>query len=130
VRSQQLISYHNDKLTLTEQRRELDPLESLNRMQMQREAVADPQLEATLQSMSRLPDADRSAEVRHPQESQATLSSSTAPAARPRLSDGRPRPEKGVRMVQVYTAKATREYTPTSRPIARTRRTPTSRSRP
>src|SRR5438067_679059 len=47
-----LISYiHNDKFTLTEQRRELDLLESLNRMQMAREPAADPQLEAAIQSM-------------------------------------------------------------------------------
>src|SRR4051812_16013548 len=47
-----LISYiHNEKFTLTEQRRELDLLESLNRMQMDREIVRDPQLDATIQSM-------------------------------------------------------------------------------
>src|SRR5499427_7298917 len=47
-----LISYiHNEKFTLTEQRRELDLLESLNRMQMEREKVPDPQLDAAIQSM-------------------------------------------------------------------------------
>src|SRR3989454_4457300 len=47
-----LIAYiHNEKFTLTEQRRELDLLESLDRMQMTREPVRDPQLEATIQSM-------------------------------------------------------------------------------
>src|SRR5690349_8873459 len=46
-----LISYiHNDKFTLTEQRRELDLLESLDRLQIERETVRDPQLEATIQS--------------------------------------------------------------------------------
>src|SRR6266542_3576321 len=41
-----LISYiHNDKFTLAEQRRELDLLASLNRLQMAREAVHDPQLD-------------------------------------------------------------------------------------
>src|SRR5262245_60278345 len=47
-----LISYiHNEKFTLTAQRRELDLLQSLNKLQMAREAVRDPQLEATIQSM-------------------------------------------------------------------------------
>src|SRR5438270_1386078 len=47
-----LISYiHNEKFTLTEQRRELDLLESLNQMQMARESARDPQLEAAIQSM-------------------------------------------------------------------------------
>src|SRR5436190_6433035 len=47
-----LISYiHNGKFTLTEQRRELDLLETLNRLQMERETVRDPKLEAAIQSM-------------------------------------------------------------------------------
>src|SRR5438067_8387760 len=47
-----LISFiHNDKFTLPEQRRELDLLEQLDRLRLQREAVKDPQLEATLSSM-------------------------------------------------------------------------------
>src|SRR5689334_21547225 len=47
-----LISYiHNEKFTLTEQRRELDLLESRNRLQMERESVHDPQLESAIQSM-------------------------------------------------------------------------------
>src|SRR4029450_2733507 len=47
-----LISYiHNEKFTLTEQRRELDLLATLNRAQREREAVRDPKLEAAIQSM-------------------------------------------------------------------------------
>ena len=47
-----LISYiSNDKFSLTEQRRELDLLEKLDRLQGSREAVRDPQLEAAIQSM-------------------------------------------------------------------------------
>src|SRR6478752_4088271 len=47
-----LISYiHNDKFTLTEQRRELDLLETLNRLQLQRESVHDTKLEAAISSM-------------------------------------------------------------------------------
>src|SRR6476646_11998323 len=48
---QRLISFiNNEKFTLNEQRRELDLLEKLDRMQMDREPVRDPQLEATIQS--------------------------------------------------------------------------------
>ena len=49
---QKLISYiHNQKFALPEQRRELDLLTRLNRLQMEREKSPDPQLEATIQSM-------------------------------------------------------------------------------
>src|ERR1041385_427220 len=49
---QKLIAYiHNKKFALPEQRRELDLLTLLNRMQMDRERTQDPQLEATIQSM-------------------------------------------------------------------------------
>ena len=49
---QKLITYiHNDKFTLTEQRRELDLLEKLNKYQVAREKEQDPQVEATIQSM-------------------------------------------------------------------------------
>src|SRR5215475_121547 len=45
---QKLISYiHNKKFALGEQRRELDLLARLNRMQMEREQSQDPQIEAT-----------------------------------------------------------------------------------
>ena len=44
-----LISFiHNDKFTLPEQRRELDLLEQLERLHLQREAATDPQLEARI----------------------------------------------------------------------------------
>jgi len=103
-----LISYiHNDKFTLTEQRRELDLLESLDRLRMQREAVRDPQLEATLNSMevayrmqTEAPDVF---DIR--KESEATLklygAGSTARGClmAVRLA------ERGVRMTQVYYAK-------------------------
>src|ERR1051325_9445370 len=49
---QKLVSYiHNQKFALPEQRRELDLLARLNRMQMEREKSNDPQIEATIQSM-------------------------------------------------------------------------------
>jgi hypothetical protein len=103
-----LISYiHNDKFTLTEQRRELDLLEALDRMQMNREPVRDPQLEATIQSMEvayrMQTEAPEVFDIR--KESKATLDlygpGSTARGClmAVRLA------EKGVRMVQVYYAK-------------------------
>ena len=42
---------NNEKFTLTEQRRELDLLAKLDRMQMRARADHDPQLEAAIQSM-------------------------------------------------------------------------------
>ena len=49
---QKLIPYiHNENFTLTEQRRELDLMEQLDRMRREREQVKDPQLEAAIQSM-------------------------------------------------------------------------------
>jgi uncharacterized protein DUF1501 len=103
-----LISYiHNEKFTLTEQRRELDLLESLDRMQMAREPVMDPQLEATLQSMETAyrmqTEAPEVFDIR--KESEATLKlygqGSTARGClmAVRLA------ERGVRMVQVYYGK-------------------------
>ena len=103
-----LISYiHNDKFTLTEQRRELDLLESLNRMQMASEAVKDPKLEAAIQSMETAyrmqTEAPDVFDIR--KESAATLKlygpGSTARGClmAVRLA------ERGVRMVQVYYAK-------------------------
>jgi hypothetical protein len=103
-----LISYiSNDKFTLTAQRRELDLLESLNRMQMDRETVHDPQLEATIQSMevayrmqTEAPDVF---DIR--KESKATLEMyGPGSTARGCLMAVR-LAEKGVRMVQVYYAK-------------------------
>src|SRR5262245_17637144 len=103
-----LISYiHSDKFTLTEQRRELDLLESLDRLQAAREPVRDPQLEAAIQSMEvayrMQTEAPEVFDIR--KESQATLDlygpGSTARGClmAVRLA------EKGVRMVQVYYAK-------------------------
>jgi Protein of unknown function (DUF1501) len=103
-----LISYiHNDKFTLTEQRRELDLLQSLNRMQLLREAAPDPQLEAAIQSMEvayrMQTEAPEVFDIR--KESKATLdlygegSTARGCVMAVRLV------EKGVRMVQVYYAK-------------------------
>jgi hypothetical protein len=103
-----LISYiHNEKFTLTEQRRELDLLETLNRMQIEREATRDPQLEATLGSMETAyrmqTEAPDVFDIR--KESEATLKlygqGSTARGClmAVRLA------QRGVRMVQVYYAK-------------------------
>ena len=103
-----LISYiHNDKFTLTEQRRELDLLETLNRMQIEREAVRDPKLEAAIQSMETAyrmqTEAPDVFDIR--KESEATLKlygpGSTARGClmAVRLA------ERGVRMVQVYYGK-------------------------
>jgi len=103
-----LISYiHNEKFTLTEQRRELDLLAALNRAQMDREPVRDPKLEAAIQSMETAfrmqTEAPEVFDVR--KESEATLklygAGSTARGClmAVRLA------ERGVRMVQVYYAK-------------------------
>jgi hypothetical protein len=103
-----LISYiHNDKFTLTEQRRELDLLESLNRMQMARDAAVDPQLEAAIQSMEvayrMQTEAPEVFDIR--KESKATLDLyGEGSTARGCLMSVR-LVEKGVRMVQVYYAK-------------------------
>jgi len=49
---QKLIPYiHNQNFTLSEQRRELDLMEQLDRMRREREQVSDPQLDAAIQSM-------------------------------------------------------------------------------
>jgi Protein of unknown function (DUF1501) len=103
-----LISYiHNEKFTLTEQRRELDLLETLNRVQMDRETVRDPQLEATISSMETAyrmqTEAPEVFDIR--KETDATLKlygqGSTARGClmAVRLA------ERGVRMVQVYYGK-------------------------
>ncbi len=102
-----LISFiNNDKFTLPEQRRELDLLERINRMQMQREAARDPQLEAAIQSMevayrmqTEAPDVF---DIR--KESEATLKLyGPGSTARGCLMAVR-LVERGVRMVQVYYA--------------------------
>jgi hypothetical protein len=103
-----LISYiHNEKFTLTEQRRELDLLESLNRLQMNQEKVQDPQLEAAIESMEvayrMQTEAPEVFDIR--KESKATLEMyGPGSTARGCLMAVR-LAEKGVRMVQVYYAK-------------------------
>ncbi|HZR22113.1 MAG TPA: DUF1501 domain-containing protein [Vicinamibacterales bacterium] len=103
-----LIAYiHNDKFTLPEQRRELDLLEALDKMRAQREAINDPQLEATLKSMeiayrmqTEAPDVF---DIR--KESDATLKMyGPGSTARGCLMAVR-LAERGVRMTQVYYAK-------------------------
>jgi hypothetical protein len=104
-----LIAYiHNEQFTLTEQRRELDLLETLNRMQMERETVRDPQLEAAISSMETAyrmqTEAPEVFDIR--KETEATLKlygqGSTARGClmAVRLA------ERGVRMVQVYYGNA------------------------
>src|SRR6266540_3783302 len=103
-----LISFiHNEKFTLPEQRRELDLLEQLDRLRLQREAVKDPQLEATLSSMETAyrmqTEAPDVFDIR--KESEATLKLyGTGSTARGCLMAVR-LVERGVRMVQVYYAK-------------------------
>src|SRR3954454_10969241 len=103
-----LISYiHNDKFTLTEQRRELDLLETLNRLQMQRETVPDSKLEAAISSMETAyrmqTEAPDVFDIR--KESEATLKLyGPGSTARSCLMAFR-LIERGVRMAQVYYAK-------------------------
>jgi hypothetical protein len=103
-----LISYiHNDKFTLTEQRRELDLLASLNRAQMDAEPIHDPKLEAAIQSMETAyrmqTEAPEVFDIR--KETEATLKLyGTGSTARGCLMAVR-LAERGVRMVQVYYAK-------------------------
>src|SRR5690349_14638457 len=103
-----LISYiHNEKFTLSEQRRELDLLESLSRLQMDREAAKDPQLDAAIQSMEvayrMQTEAPEVFDIR--KETKATLDLyGPGSTARGCLMAVR-LVEKGVRMVQVYYAK-------------------------
>jgi hypothetical protein len=103
-----LISFiHNDKFTLPEQRRELDLLQQLDRLRLQRETVKDPQLEATLSSMETAyrmqTEAPDVFDIR--KESEATLKLyGTGSTARGCLMAVR-LVERGVRMVQVYYAK-------------------------
>ena len=103
-----LVSYiHNEKFTLTEQRRELDLLETLDRMQLRARAVRDPQLEAAI-SRWKSPTGCRP---------RRRKSSTSARRARRRSKLYGPGStargclmavrlvERGVRMVQVYYAK-------------------------
>ena len=103
-----LVNYiHNDKFTLTEQRRELDLLEQLDRLRNEREQIRDPQLEAAISSMevayrmqTEAPDVF---DIR--KETEATLKLyGPGSTARGCLMAVR-LVERGVRMVQVYYAK-------------------------
>src|SRR5947208_431226 len=107
-----LISYiNNGKFTLTEQRRELDLLETLNRLQMERETVRDPKLEAAIQSMETAfrmqTEAPDVFDIR--KESEATLKLyGQGSTARSCLMAVR-LIERGVRMAQVYYGKGDRK---------------------
>src|SRR5882724_12588700 len=105
---QKLISFiHNEKFTLPEQRRELDLLQKLDHMQLDRAPAKDPQLEAAIQSMEiayrMQTEAPEVFDIR--KETEATLKlygpGSTARGCliAVRLA------ERGVRMVQVYYGK-------------------------
>src|SRR5450432_3233131 len=103
-----VISYiYNDKFSLNEQRRELDLLEKLDRMRIERESIQDPQLDATIKSMETAyrmqTEAPEVFDIR--KESEATLKLyGPGSTARGCLMAVR-LVEKGVRMVQVYYAK-------------------------
>lgn len=105
---QKLISFiHNSKFALPEQRRELDLLTQLDRMQMAREKANDPQIEATIKSMETAyrmqTEAPDVFDIR--KESEATLKMyGPGSTARGCLQAVR-LVERGVRMVQVYYAK-------------------------
>ena len=105
---QKLINYiHNKNFTLPEQRRELDLLQQLNKLQFAREKAADPQLEATMLSMETAyrmqTEAPEVFDIR--KETPATLKLyGTGSTARGCLLAVR-LVERGVRMVQVYYAK-------------------------
>jgi hypothetical protein len=103
-----LVSFiHNDKFTLSEQRRELDLLAQLNKMRVEREQILDPQLDAAIQSMEvayrMQTEAPEVFDIR--KESEATLKLyGPGSTARGCLMAVR-LVERGVRMVQVYYAK-------------------------
>ncbi len=103
-----LVSYiHNEKITLAEQRRELDLIEELDRLRREREGIQDPQLEAAIQSMEvayrMQTEAPEVFDIR--KESEATLKLyGPGSTARGCLMAVR-LVERGVRMVQVYYAK-------------------------
>lgn len=105
---QKMISFiHNQKFTLPEQRRELDLLGKLNRMQLTREGGRDPQLEATIETMETAyrmqTEAPDVFDIR--KESAATLKMyGPGSTARGCLTAVR-LAQRGVRMIQVYYAK-------------------------
>ena len=105
---QKLISYiHNQKFALPEQRRELDLLTRLNRLQMEREKSPDPQLEATIQSMETAYRMQTEApEVFDIRKETAARLKLYGPGSTARGSLLAVRlVQRGVRMVQVYYAK-------------------------
>src|SRR5262245_6903730 len=98
---------HNDKFTLSEQRRELDLLAELDRIRNGQEAMHDPQLEAAISSMEvayrMQTEAPEVFDIR--KETEATLKLyGPGSTARGCLMAVR-LVERGVRMVQVYYAK-------------------------
>jgi len=103
-----LVSFiHNDKFTLSEQRRELDLLAELDRIRSGRETMKDPQLEAAISSMEiayrMQTEAPEVFDIR--KETEATLKLyGPGSTARGCLMAVR-LVERGVRMVQVYYAK-------------------------
>ena len=103
-----LVSFiHNDKFTLTEQRRELDLLAELDRLRNGPDAMKDPQLEAAIASMEvayrMQTEAPEVFDIR--KETEATLKLyGPGSTARGCLMAVR-LVERGVRMVQVYYAK-------------------------
>ena len=105
---QKLISFmHNGKFSLTEQRRELDLIEKLNKLGVEREKANDPGIEATIESMEvayrMQTEAPEVFDIR--KESAATLKLyGPGSTARGCLMAVR-LVERGVRMVQVYYAK-------------------------
>jgi hypothetical protein len=97
----------NAKFDLSEQKKEIDLLAKLDRLQMRQEQTEDPQLEATLQSMETAyrmqTEAPDVFDVR--KETEATIKLyGEGSTARGCLTAAR-LVEKGVRMVQVYYAK-------------------------
>jgi hypothetical protein len=105
---QKLVSFiHNAKFTSTEQRRELDLLTRLDNLQMAREKMRDPQLEATIASMETAyrmqTEAPEVFDIRKETEANLKLYGAGS-TARGCLMAVR-LVEKGVRMVQVYYAK-------------------------
>jgi hypothetical protein len=97
----------NAKFDLSEQKKEIDLLEKLDRLQMQQEHTEDPQLEATLQSMETAyrmqTEAPDVFDVRKVTEATTKLYGDGS-TARGCLTAAR-LVERGVRMVQVYYAK-------------------------
>jgi hypothetical protein len=99
---------HNDQFDLTEQKRELDLVSELDRLNMQRMGVRDPNLEATISSMETAyrmqTEAPEVFDVRKESEAVQKLYGEGS-TARGCLTAAR-LIERGVRMVQVYYAKA------------------------